>query len=125
MAKLHTNINRTFDYLDEHFQYTKNGELTIDINYVLSSIETWIDNTQWLIDKVTKDRRSSIEATVFYGFVDMVNNELKHENMYCDNSHIKKWFLKYGMDYKTALSPLVAQYKEERERAIAERKTNK
>ena len=125
MGKLHANINNTFEYLDEHFQIIENGKEKIDINYLLSSIEMWIDNTEELFDRIKKNHRCSIESTVFYGLVTMINDELKHKNSYCNNVHIKKWFAKYGVDYKEALSPLVTQYKKEREEAIAENAKSK
>lgn len=115
------NINRTFQYLDDHFQINQNGVNAIDEDYLKNLIELTIDNTERLYFAVTKDRRHSIEGIVFSGMIEMCNMELNFSGYQANGQHIKKWFEKYDKDYKTVLAPLVKKYKEERESAIAER----
>ena len=111
-------ILKTFEYLDGHFQTRENGKLTINKCYLLDSITMWVDNTESLITAITKDRHRKVESVVFEGLIDLCNNELKHSGNMATNYHIKKWFEKYGLDYKEELKPLVDAYKEEREESL-------
>ena len=119
MMNLRESIQATHDYLDGHFQTTENGNLTINIPYFLDSVGLAIDNTKWINEAILRDRRTKIEGLVFAGIIELCNMELKHDGFKASNYHIKKWFEKYGLDYKEVLAPLVKENKEYREEQIA------
>ena len=118
MRNLRENIEATINYLDSHFQTIENGALTINEEYLRDSIELVVDNTQHLINAVTANRRSKVEALVWDGLLELCDLELKHDGFRASSYHLKKWFAKYGKDYKVVLAPLVEAYKREREEAL-------
>lgn len=118
MKNLKESINATINYLDGHFQTIENGALTINEEYLRDSIEIVIDNTKHLIDAVTANRRSKVEAIVWGGLLELCDMELKHDGFRASGYHLKRWFAKYGKDYKVVLAPLVEAYKAEREEAL-------
>lgn len=111
-------INKTHEYLDGHF-VTSEGNL--DLGYLLDSIRFWVDNTEELINAVSENRRRPIRGIVWAGLIGLCDQELKFDGYKASSYHLKKWFEKYGLDYKVAIAPLVSQYEEERENAIKER----
>lgn len=118
MKKLTANIIETENYLDSHFQTIENGQFTINVEYLLDAIKIVIDNTEYLINKVTSDRRTKIHSIVFSGILELCNIELKHSEHIATSYHIKDWFKGYGMNYKEILKPLIEEYTEERKEAL-------
>lgn len=111
-------INKTHEYLDGHFA---TSEGNVDLGYLLDSVRCWIDNTEHLINAVSENRRKPIPGIVWSGLLELCDQELKYDGYKASSYHLKKWFEKYGLDYKEVLQPLVEQYTEEREIAIKER----
>lgn len=118
MKNLRENIDATINYLDGHFQTIENGVLAINEDYLRDSIELVIDNTERLISAVKANRRTKVEALVWGALIELCDMELKHDGFRASSYHLKKWFAKYGKDYKVVLAPLVETYRKEREEAL-------
>ena len=124
MKTLKESIIKTHAYLDGHFQTCENGNLIIDTEYFLDSLRICIDNTSWIIRKISDNRRSPIHSCVWSGILELCDMELKHDGYKASNYHIKKWFEKYNINYEELLKPLIKEYSEYREECISEQEGN-
>lgn len=120
--------------MDSHFLDTSN--YTLNKNYLLHSLEIYIDNTERLINDICYNNRRKIHSVVWQGLQDFIMNHITYSVLYpmlgqhkknyiVSSEQIKKYFAEYGYNYKDILSDLIEQYETERKERQEERKKEK
>ena len=106
--------------------YVENGKIIED--YLVDSIDIWLFNTRKLYDEIKNKSRKSY-SIAYEAMLDLfqtnANDNLYPKKIRVTSEMVKRWFSKYGADFKEILKPVVAKIDEDREELINESSTSK
>lgn len=101
--------------------YVENGKIIED--YLIDSIDIWLFNTEKLYNEI-KNRRRKSYSIAYEAMLDLfqsnVNDYLEKGSVRVTSDMVKRWFNKYGVDFKQLLVPIVEKIDEEREEMFTE-----
>lgn len=101
--------------------YVENGKIIE--NYLVDNIDIWLFNTRKLYDEIKNKRRKSY-SIAYEAMLDLfqtnADDNLYPKKVRVTSDMVKRWFSKYGVDFKQVLVPIVEKIDEAREEMFTE-----
>lgn len=104
--------------MDSKFQTLKNGKTSLNVEYLIDSVELVMKNTRVFSEQIY-NKRVKPHTPVFSALMSECSSLIQYEHGWNptepSTKQLEKYFSEYGYDYKILFEPLVNYVKEKRE----------
>ena len=103
--------------MDSKFQTIENGKTSLNVEYLIDSVELVMKNTRVFSEQIY-NKRVKPHAPAFNALMSECSSLIQYEhgiNAQPSTKQLEKYFNEYGYDYKNLFEPLVNYVKEKRE----------